>query len=118
MLVFKAGTELAGPPTLEMVEAMGRYNDELIAAGALLQGEGLQPSAAGARIDLGTGAIRRGPFDAKGLVTGWWMIQAATKEEAVGWAKRVPIPDGVIEVRPVMDPGESCAQGVHDAKAS
>lgn len=118
MLVFKAGVELSGPPTPEMIAEMSKYNDQLIAAGALLGGEGLQPSVAGARVDLATGAVKRGPFDAKGLVTGWWMIQAKDKAEAVEWAKRVPIPAGAIEVRPVMDPGESCAQPAHTTLAA
>src|ERR1041385_1861655 len=99
MLAFKAGVELTEPPSVEMIAAMGKYNDDLIAAGALLQGEGLQPSVAGARVDLATGTVKRGPFDPKGLVTGWWLIQAANKAEAIEWAKRVPIPSGTIEVR-------------------
>ncbi|HUS32627.1 MAG TPA: YciI family protein [Kofleriaceae bacterium] len=118
MLVFKAGAESTEPPSQEIIQAMGAYNDSLTAAGALLAGEGLQPSVAAARVDLSTGEIKRGPFDPKGLVTGWWMIQAKDKSEAIEWAKRVPIPEGVIEVRPVMDPGESCAQGAHDLAAA
>jgi hypothetical protein len=118
MLVFKAGAESTEPPSLEIIQAMGAYNDSLIAAGALLAGEGLQPSVAGVRVDLATGAVKRGPFDPKGLVTGWWMIQAKDKAEAVEWAKRVPIPSGVIEVRPLMDPGESCTQAAHPSLAA
>jgi hypothetical protein len=109
MLVFKAGVESTEPPSVEMIEAMGRFNDSLISAGVLLGGEGLQPSVAGARVDLATGKVKTGPFDPKGLVTGWWVIQAATKAEAIEWASRVPILDGVIEVRPMFD-GENCAQ--------
>ena len=116
MFVFKAGAELSGPPPQEIMDTMTKYNNELIAAGALLQGVGLQPSAAAARVNLGTGEIKRGPFDPKNLVTGWWIIQAANKAEAVEWAKRVPIPSGVIEVRPFMD-GQNCAQTVHELAA-
>jgi hypothetical protein len=118
MLVFKAGVESTEPPSVEEIAAMSRYNDELIAAGVMLGGEGFQPSVAGCRVDLATGEVKRGPFDAKTLVTGFWMIQTADKAEAVEWAKRVPIPSGVIEVRPVMDPGENCAQGAHELQAA
>lgn len=117
MLVFKAGVESTEPPSLEIIEAMSKYNNALIAAGALLQGEGLQPSVAGARVDLATGEVQRGPFDAKGLVTGWWLIQVATKNEAIEWASRVPIPDGVIEVRPIFD-NPSCAHSDQSRAAS
>jgi hypothetical protein len=117
MLCFKAGTELAGPPTPEMIAEMNAYNQALIDAGALLGAEGLQPSSEAVRVDLATGEVKRGPFDPKNLVTGWWTIQAANKAEAVEWAKRVPIPNGVIEVRPFMDQ-ENCAQNVHDLAAA
>ena len=118
MFVFKAGVESTEPPSVADIEAMGRYNDELIAAGLMLGGEGFQPSAAGCRVDLATGEVKRGPFDPKSLVTGFWMIQARDKAEAIEWAKKVPIPSGVIEVRPVMQPGESCAQGAHTNQAA
>ena len=106
MLVFKAGVESTEPPSVEIIEAMGKYNDALIASGVLLGGEGLQPSVAGARVDLATGEVKRGPFDPKGLVTGWWLIQVATKNEAIEWASRVPIPEGVIEVLPMFEGGD------------
>jgi len=117
MLCFKAGTELAGPPTPEMIASMDKYNQALIAAGALLGAEGLQPSSAAVRVDLATGEVKRGPFDAKSLVTGWWTIQAVNRAEAVEWAKRAPIQSGVIEVRPFMDQ-ENCASNVHDLAAA
>jgi hypothetical protein len=102
MLLFEAGVEMTEPPTVEMVQAMGRFNDALIAANMLLAGEGLQPTAAGARVNLETGQVTRGPFSGKYTLTGYWMIQADSKAEAIEWAKRVPIPSGTIEVRPVM----------------
>jgi hypothetical protein len=117
MLVFKAGAESSEPPSPELVEAMSKYNNALVASGALLAAEGLQPSLAGARVDLATGEVQRGPFDAKGLVTGWWIIQVATKNEAIEWASRVPIRDGVIEVRPMMN-GENCNAYVEPNRAA
>jgi hypothetical protein len=117
MLVLKANAELSGPPPAEILDAMTKYNNELIASGVLLDGVGLQPSAAAARVNLGTGEIKRGPFDAQGLVTGFWIIQAANKAEATEWAKRVPIPSGVIEVRPFMD-SQHCSQAIHELAAA
>ena len=93
--------ELAGGPTLEAVEAMNRYNEELAKAGALLALDGLRPEAA--RVS-GSG-VTDGPFsEAKELVGGSWIIQAKDKEEAVEWASRVPIgPGPFVEVRQIYE---------------
>jgi hypothetical protein len=96
-----------------------RYNEELVRAGVLLAGDGLQPSAKGARVRY-AGATRTvidGPFtDARDLVAGYWMIQVRSKEEALEWAKRIPFEDGEVEVRQVFeleDFGESEAVRRH-----
>ncbi len=87
--------------------AMGKYNDELIKAGVLLAGEGLEPTAKGARVAFAGGkpSVTDGPFtEAKELIGGYWLIQARSREEAVEWATRCPANDGdVIEVRQVFE---------------
>ncbi|QQQ01614.1 YciI family protein [Lysobacter enzymogenes] len=111
MLIVKAtpDSEAGVMPGTELLAAMGAYNEELVRAGVLLAGEGLHPSARGARVYF-DGRARRvadGPFDAPGeLIAGFWLIQARSLEEAVEWVKRVPNPDGAqsqIEIRRVFD---------------
>jgi hypothetical protein len=88
---------------------MGKYNEELVKAGALLAGEGLHPSSKGARVRF-SGEKRTvvdGPFTPENdLVAGFWLIQAKSKEEAIEWAKRCPNPmegESEIEIRQVFD---------------
>jgi hypothetical protein len=109
MLIVKANdeTESGVPPTPELMEEMGKFNEELANAGVLLAGEGLLPSSKGARV-LFNGAKRSvvdGPFtETKELIAGFWLIQAKSLDEAVEWVKRVPNPTGgesVIEIRQV-----------------
>jgi hypothetical protein len=94
-------------PDAEAVAAMGKYNEELTKAGVLLALDGLQPPAEGARVSFagGTANVTDGPFaEAKELIGGYWMIEAASKEEAVQWASRCPGADGdTIEVRQVYE---------------
>lgn len=111
MLIVKATeeTEAGVPPTPELMEEMGKFNEELVNAGVMLAGEGLHPSSKGARV-LFSGTKRTvvdGPFtETKELVAGFWLIQAKSLDEAVEWVKRVPNPtgaDGVIEIRQVFE---------------
>lgn len=104
MLLFEPHGESTEPPTHDVIEAMDKYNKSAIAAGVLLGGDGLQPSVAGARLNLATQQVVRGPFTDKYLICGWWTIQVDTKAEAVEWAKRVPIKTGTIEVREMFMP--------------
>jgi hypothetical protein len=92
-----------------MLTAMGKYNEELVKAGIMLAGEGLQPSSKGARVQF-SGTKRTvvdGPFtEAKELVAGFWMWQCRSLDEAIEWAKRCPNPtgeDGVLEIRQVFE---------------
>ena len=99
-------TEAGVLPSRELVAAMGRFNAEMAKAGVLLAGEGIQPSAKGARVSFGRGTptVANGPFPANELVAGFWMIQVASKDEAIAWAKRVPFTDGeVVEIRQVFE---------------
>ena len=96
------------PPT-EVLEAMGRYNEELFNAGVLLAGEGLQPSSKGKRVAFdGDGrTVIDGPFAGTAeLVAGFWLWQVEDMDEAVEWAKRCPNPmpgPSEIEIRPVFE---------------
>ena len=94
-------------PDAEMVAKMMKYNEDLANAGVLIALDGLQPPSQGARVKFqaGTGAVTDGPFvETKEVVGGYWMIQVASKEEAVEWAKRCPAQDGdVIEIRQVFE---------------
>jgi hypothetical protein len=98
-------------PKPELMEAMGRFNEEMIKAGVLLALDGLQPTSKGARIRFSGGkrSVVDGPFaESKELVAGFWLIQVKSKEEAIEWMKRCPPPMGPdeeaeIEVRQVFE---------------
>ena len=107
-------TEAGEMPSNVLVAAMGRFNEEMVKAGVLLAGEGIQPSSKGARVTFRRGApvVSDGPFPAKELIAGFWMIQVTSKHDAVEWAKRVPFKDGeVVEVRPeVLSPEDAARE--------
>lgn len=106
-------------PTEQQLADMARYNKELVQAGVLLAGDGLQPSSKGARVRYaGTKrTVIDGPFtETKELIAGYWLIQVKSREEAIEWARRVPFEDGEVEVRQVFeleDFGESEAVRRH-----
>ena len=111
MILLKAdeNTEAGVMPSEELLAEMGKYNEEMVKAGVLLAGEGLQPSSKGARVRF-SGAERTvvdGPFaEAKELIAGYWLIQTKSKEEAVEWVKRCPNPldeEAEIEIRQVFE---------------
>jgi hypothetical protein len=110
MLMIPKGYESAAPGTLpdaKAVEAMMKYNEQLQEAGVLLALDGLHPPSMGARVTFSGGkpAVTDGPFpEAKEVLGGYWMIQVASREEAVEWAKRCPGGDNeTIEVRQVQE---------------
>src|SRR6185437_5777450 len=93
MIIRKAdeATEAGVMPSTELIEAMTKYNEELVNAGVMLAGEGLQPSSKGARIKFsgGNATITDGPFsETKELIAGFTMIQVRSREEALEWVKR------------------------------
>jgi len=107
-------------PTEEDFLRMGRYNDELLKAGALLAMEGLRPSADGARITFGgeTPVVTDGPFaEAKELIAGFWLIQARSRDEAIEWARRIPFTRGEVEVRPAFEWEDFGAAGTPEVRA-
>lgn len=111
MVIVKATKESeAGVlPSQELMDAMGKFNEELIKAGVLLAAEGLQSSAKGARVKFSgnTRTVVDGPFaETKELVAGFWLWQVSSKEEAIEWVKRCPPPhegECEIEIRQVWE---------------
>jgi hypothetical protein len=111
MVLVKAdkNSEAGVMPSEELLAAMGKYNEELVKAGIMLAGEGLHPSARGARVKF-SGAKRAvvdGPFaEAKELIAGFWLWQVRSMDEAIEWAKRCPNPTGEeseLEIRQVFE---------------
>ena len=99
MMIVKASkeSEAGVMPSEEMLATMGKYNEELVKAGVMLDGAGLQPSSKGARIKFSGGkrTIIDGPFaETKELIAGFWIIEVKSKAEALQWAKRIPFSDG------------------------
>ncbi len=110
MLMIPKGYETAAPgtvPSAEAVAAMMKYNEELKAAGVLITLDGLHPPSTGARVSFAGGkpVVTDGPFtEAKEVIGGYWMIDVASREEAIGWAKRCPASNNeVIEIRQVHE---------------
>lgn len=109
MMIVKANkeSEAGKMPSEELLSAMGKYNEELMKAGVLLDLAGLQATSKGARIKFSSGrkTVVDGPFsESKELIAGYWIIQVKSREEAIEWAKRAPNPagegkDGEIEIR-------------------
>ena len=111
MVLVKATeqSEAGHMPSTELLEAMGRYNEELVKAGVMLAGEGLHPTARGARVrfDGASRTVVDGPFaETKELVAGFWLWQVRSMDEAIEWVRRCPNPhEGPceIEIRPVFE---------------
>lgn len=112
MVLVKAtkDSEAGVMPSTELLAAMGKYNEELVKAGVMLAGEGLQPSSKGARVRFNgpKRTVIDGPFaETKELVAGFWLWQCRSKEEAIEWAKRCPNPfqegESEIEIRQVFE---------------
>lgn len=103
MMIVKASkdSEAGKMPSEELIGAMGKYNEELMKAGVLVDLSGLQPSSKGFRVKYSGSkvTVTDGPFpETKELVAGYWIINVKSREEAVEWAKRVPSPH----------PGQEC----------
>jgi hypothetical protein len=109
MVIVKASEESeAGVlPSTELLAAMGKYNEELVKAGVMLAGEGLQPSSKGVRVrfDGKQRTVIDGPFaETKELIAGFWLWQVRSMDEAIEWLKRAPFDEGAEgEIRPVFE---------------
>jgi hypothetical protein len=126
MAIVKASkdSEAGVMPSEELLTEMGNFNEEMVNAGVMLAGEGLQASSKGARVSFGGDGERTvvdGPFaETKELIAGYWLLQVSSFEEAVEWMKRCPNPHdepGEIEIRQVFeadDFGEELAPAVRE----
>ena len=109
MVMIKAdkNTEAGVLPDEKILTEMGKFNEELVKAGVMLAGEGLQPSSKGARIKFSGDkrTVVDGPFtESKELIAGFWLWQVKSREEAIEWAKRCPAgPNEIIEIRQVQE---------------
>jgi hypothetical protein len=110
MVLVKANedTEAGVMPTAEELTAMGAFNEELVKAGVMLDGDGLHPSAKGVRVTYGgeKPSVTDGPFaETKELVAGYWLWQVRDMDEAVEWLRRAPFTaKDTVELRPVFEP--------------
>ena len=110
MIIRKAdkNTEAGVMPKQELLAAMMKYNEDLVKAGVMLEGEGLHPTSRGSRVTFKDGrpSVVDGPFaETKELIAGFTMIQVRSKEEALEWVKRWPVEDGdvTLEIRQVFE---------------
>lgn len=109
MVKATADSEAGVMPSEELLAAMGRYNEELVQAGVMLAGEGLQPSAKGARVRFSGSrcSVLDGPFmETKELIAGFWIFRVASLEECIEWVKRCPNPmpgESEIEIRQIFE---------------
>ena len=108
MVLVKANkdSEAGVMPSEKMLTEMGKFNEELVKAGVMLAGEGLQASSIGARVKFSGGqtTVIDGPFaETKELVAGFWVWQCKSKEEAIEWLKRAPFEDTEVEIRQIFE---------------
>jgi hypothetical protein len=125
MVIVKATkeSEAGAMPSEEILTAMGKFNEELVQAGVMLAGEGLQASSKGARVEFkgDKRTVVDGPFpETKELIAGFWMWQCKSLEEAIEWAKRCPHPhpgtDTNIEIRQVFEAEDFGAEFTPEAR--
>ena len=108
MVIVKADkdSEAGVLPSHDLLAEMGKFNEELVKAGVMLAGEGLQASSKGARVKFSGNkrTVTDGPFtETKELVAGFWLWQVRSKEEAIEWLKRAPFEDTEVEIRQVFE---------------
>ena len=108
MILVKAtkDSEAGVLPDKKMLTEMGKFNEELVKAGVMLAGEGLQASSKGTRVKFSGGkrTVTDGPFaETKELVAGFWLWQVKSKQEAIEWLKRAPFKEGEVEIRQVFE---------------
>jgi hypothetical protein len=110
-------SEAGKMPDEKLLARMGKYNEELVKAGVMLAGEGLQPTSRGSRVvfEGGKKTVVDGPFtESKELIAGYWIFQVKSREEAVEWVKRAPFGEDhgdrvAVEVRQIFDPADFAA---------
>ncbi len=127
MIIVKAtkDSEAGVMPSEKLLSEMGKFNEELVQAGVLLAGDGLQPSAKGARVTFSGDkrTVIDGPFaETKELIAGYWIWQLRSKEEAIEWVKRCPNPavdgrEGEIEIRQIFEAEDFGAEFTPELRA-
>jgi hypothetical protein len=125
MILVKAdkNSEAGVLPDEKLLTEMGKYNEELVKAGIMLAGEGLQPSSKGARVRFSgkNRTVIDGPFsETKELIAGFWLWQCKSKEEAIEWVKRCPNPmagESEIEIRQVFESEDFGAEFTPELRA-
>jgi hypothetical protein len=108
MVIVKASkdSEAGVLPSQELLTEMGKFNEELVKAGIMLAGEGLQPSSKGVRVRFSgqDRTLSKGPFaHTEELIAGFWLWQVKSLNEAIEWLKRAPFRDGEVEIRQVFE---------------
>src|SRR5437870_781523 len=118
MVIVKANkdSEVGVMPSQKLLAEMGKFNEELVKAGVMLAGDGLQPSSKGARVKFSGDkrTVIDGPFtETKELIAGYWIWQVRSLEEAIEWVKRCPNPhagESEIEIRPLFEAADFGAE--------
>ena len=124
MVIVKAdkNSEAGIMPSQKLLEDMNKYNEELVKAGVMLAGDGLHPSAKGARVKFSNGkpSVIDGPFaETKELIAGFWIFQCKSLEEAIEWVKRAPNPfneESEIEIRQIFETEDFGAEFTPEAR--
>ena len=122
MVIVKAdkNSEAGVLPSQELLAEMGKFNEELVKAGVMLAGEGLQASSKGARVKFSGNkkTVIDGPFsETKELIAGFWLWQVRSKEEAIEWLKRAPFEDTEVEIRQVFEAEDFGAEFTPELRA-
>jgi hypothetical protein len=118
MIIVKANADSEADvmPKAEAIDAMGKFNDELIKAGVMLAGEGIRSTRYGSLVQYKDGkfSVTDGPFaEAKEAIAGFWIIDVKDKAEALEWVKRIPFEEGeTIELRKVFEASDWAAEGI------
>jgi hypothetical protein len=121
MILVKASKESeAGTlPNHDELARMGAFNEELVKAGVMLAGDGLQASSKGARVKFANGktTVIDGPFaETKELVAGFWIWQVKSKDEAIAWLRRAPFEDDEVEIRQIFEAEDFGAEFTPDLR--
>jgi len=123
MMIVKASkdSEAGVMPTNELISEMTKFNEQMVNAGVMLDGAGLQPTSKAIRIqfDGKKRTVVDGPFaETKELIAGYWIIKVKSREEAIEWAKRSPFQEGHLELRPYFEMEDfEPSEAIEEAKA-
>jgi hypothetical protein len=125
MVLIKADkdTEAGVMPSEQLLKEMGAFNEELVKAGVMLDGEGLKPSSAGKRVRFkgSSRTVVDGPFaETKELLAGYWIWKVKSMDEAIEWVKRCPNPTGTeseVEIRPIFEAEDFGAEFTPELRA-